>query len=141
LLSLSEQFVSVVAELAPTEVAIEEAFFGKSVQAALRIGEARGVVLTESARAGLAVHQFAPARIKRCVAGHGAARKESVASMLQQLLPELSAAGSAPLPADATDALAVAWTRLEQLRSPLLAPSGPGRGRARAAPGARTLGN
>ena len=42
---------------------------------------------------------------------------------------------------DATDALAVAWTRLEQLRSPLLAPSGPARGRARAARGARTLGN
>ena len=122
LLSLSEQFVAVVRELAPTELAIEEAFFGKSVQAALRIGEARGVVLTEAARSGLAVQQFSPARIKRCVAGHGAARKESVASMLHQLLPELAGAGGASLPADATDALAVAWTGLEALRSPLLTP-------------------
>lgn len=124
LLSLSQQFAAVVRELGPTEVAIEEAFFGKSVQAALRIGEARGVVLTESARCGLPVHQFTPARVKRCVAGHGAARKDSVARMLHQLMPELKAAGGASLPADATDALAVAWTRLEQLRSPLLASSG-----------------
>ena len=133
LLSLAEQFVDLVKRLEPTEVAVEEAFFGKSVQAALRIGEARGVVLAEAARHGLAVHQFTPARIKRCVAGHGAARKESVASMLGQMIPELAGAGRAGLPADATDAVAVAWTRFEELRSPLLgagAPA-PGRGRGR----------
>ena len=45
LLSLSAQFAALLAELRPTEVAVEEAFFGKSVQSALRIGEARGVVL------------------------------------------------------------------------------------------------
>lgn len=119
LLALSVQFADLVRELSPSEVAIEEAFFGKSVQAALRIGEARGVVLAESARSGLDVFQYTPARVKRCVAGHGAARKQSVASMLAQNLPELSVAVAQDLPADATDALAVAWTRLEELRSPL----------------------
>ena len=113
------QFAALVRELVPAEVAIEEAFFGKSVQAALRIGEARGVVLAEAARSGIDVFQYPPARVKRCVAGHGAARKDSVASMLRQMLP----AGAGPLcgdlPADATDAVAVAWTRMEQQRSPL----------------------
>jgi crossover junction endodeoxyribonuclease RuvC len=123
LLSLSEQFAALVSELRPTEVAVEEAFFGKSVQAALRIGEARGVVLAESARAGLAVHQYAPARIKRCVAGHGSARKDTVARMLSQMIAELSGAAGRSLPEDATDAVAVAWTRLEELRSPLAAAS------------------
>ncbi|MCK5944999.1 MAG: crossover junction endodeoxyribonuclease RuvC, partial [Planctomycetes bacterium] len=121
LLSLSQQFAALVRELRPDEVAVEEAFYGKSVQAALRIGEARGVVLAESARSGLDVHQYPPARVKRCVTGHGAARKESVASMLGQMLPELAATVATGLPADATDAVAVAWTRLEERRSPLVA--------------------
>lgn len=123
LLALQQQFDAIVRELRPSELAIEEAFFGKSVQAALRIGEARGVVLAGAASVGVDVHQYAPARVKRCVAGHGAARKQAVAKMLRQLLP--AAAGLDPtLPLDATDALAVAWTRLEERRSPLLAAGG-----------------
>ena len=125
LLELVRQFGGLLDDLEPHEVALEEAFFGKSVQAALRIGEARGVVLAEAARAGLDVHQFAPARVKRCVAGHGASRKQSVASMLKQFLPGSDGALLDGLPEDASDAVAVAWTRLEQRRSPLLAADGP----------------
>ena len=121
LLSLAQQLADLLRDLAPTEVAVEEAFFGKSVQAALRIGEARGVVLAEAARAGMSLHQYTPARIKRCVTGSGSARKGSVAKMLAQLLPDGAAVGRGDLPEDATDALAVAWTRLEELRSPLTA--------------------
>jgi len=123
LLALAEQFRSLLERLCPTEIALEEAFYGKSVQAALRIGEARGVVLAESARAGLTVHQFAPARVKRSVTGNGAASKQSVAAMVGQLLPQgRSGSGRGTftgVPADATDAIAVALTRLEQRRSPL----------------------
>ncbi len=119
LLSLAEQFRALLTDLQPDEVALEEAFYGKSVQAALRIGEARGVVLAESARAGAPVHQFAPARIKRVVTGRGAAKKETVAAMVEQLL-RAGRLGAEAVPHDATDALAVAWTRLEQRRSPLL---------------------
>ncbi len=118
LLSLAEQFRSLLERLRPSEIALEEAFSGKSVQAALRIGEARGVVLAESARAGLLVHQFAPARVKRSVTGNGAASKQSVAAMVGQLLPAGRAA-FAGVPPDATDAIAVALARIEQRRSPL----------------------
>jgi crossover junction endodeoxyribonuclease RuvC len=118
LLALAEQFRRLIDRLRPTEIALEEAFYGKSVQAALRIGEARGVVLAESARAGLSVHQFAPARVKRSVTGNGAASKQSVAAMVVQLLPAARQA-FAGVPVDATDAIAVALTRLEQRRSPL----------------------
>src|SRR5690606_25455588 len=68
-----------IARFEPDEVALEEAFCGKSVQAALRIGEARGVVLATAHRLGRVVHEYPPARIKRSVAGHGAASKEAVA--------------------------------------------------------------
>jgi crossover junction endodeoxyribonuclease RuvC len=121
LLALAMQFRSLLAAQAPTELALEQAFQGKSVQAALRIGEARGVVLAEAAAAGVTVHQFAPARVKRCVTGNGAAAKEAVASMVQQLVRRAGQPVVAGLPADATDAIAVAWTRLEERRSPLAA--------------------
>jgi len=120
LLSLSDQLRALVAQLTPDEVALEEAFHGKSAQAALRIGEARGVVLAEAARCGLAVFQFPPARVKRCVTGNGAAGKESVAAMIGQLVQAGRSALPASLPLDASDAVAVAWTRLEERRSPLL---------------------
>ena len=120
LFALSEQFRGLLAQFAPDELAIEEAFYGKSAQAALRIGEARGVVLAESARARLSVHQFAPARVKRCVTGNGAAGKESVAAMIRQFVQHGREALANGLPLDATDAVAVAWTRLEQRRSPML---------------------
>lgn len=129
LLSLAEQFAALVRELAPAEVAIEEAFFGKSVQAALRIGEARGVLLAEAARSGLDVYQYTPARVKRCVTGHGAARKQSVANMLGQMLPKGSTPFPGDLPADATDAVAVAWSRMEELQSPLSKMAGESRDR------------
>lgn len=118
LLALAEQFGDLIVRLQPNEIAVEEAFYGKSVQAALRIGEARGVVLAESARAGLPVHQFAPARVKRSVTGRGAAAKETVAAMVRQLVA-MGAAVLEDVPPDATDAVAVALTRVEQCRSPL----------------------
>lgn len=119
LLSLAEQFRVLLGRLQPAEVALEEAFAGKSAQAALRIGEARGVVLAESARRGLPVHQFAPARIKRCVTGNGASSKEAVAAMVGHLVAAAGPALAAHLPADATDAVAVALARVESRRSPL----------------------
>jgi len=120
LLALAQQYRALLSRFAPTELAIEQAFYGKSVQAALRIGEARGVVLAETASSGVAVHQYAPARIKRCVTGRGAASKEAVARMMRQFVQRAPGAGFGELPTDATDAVAVAWTRLEERRSPML---------------------
>lgn len=120
LLALSNQLRELIARLQPTELALEEAFYGKSASSALRIGEARGVILAEAARAELGIHQYAPARIKRSVAGAGDASKEAVAAMVQQQLGSSVATRLEGLEADATDALAVAFTRVEEWRSPML---------------------
>jgi crossover junction endodeoxyribonuclease RuvC len=110
---LSELFRELLVELAPGGIALEEAYFGKSVQAALRIGEARGVILAEAARAGVEVQQFSPARIKRSVAGSGAASKLQVARMVAHSLR----LDPIPEPADVTDALAVGLCAVEARRT------------------------
>lgn len=123
LAQLAGELETLLARTKPGILALEEAFTGRSVQAALRVGEARGVILSQAGRAGVAVEQFAPARIKRVVAGHGSADKEAVAAMVGRMV------GIDPkgVPADATDALAVALCGLEAQRA---APWQQPRGRA-----------
>jgi crossover junction endodeoxyribonuclease RuvC len=103
LLTIGRGLRDLVAELRPDTAAIEEAFYGKSVQATLALGEARGVALFVAAECGLPVTGYAPARIKSTVVGHGRAGKEQVGFLVRVLL------GLRRTPAlDAADALAIA---------------------------------
>jgi crossover junction endodeoxyribonuclease RuvC len=77
-------------------------------------------VLAEASRAELAIHEYAPARIKRCVTGRGDAPKDVVADMVVRQLGQAAMAALVGMPRDASDALAVALTRVEERRSPLL---------------------
>lgn len=113
LAALREQFEALLVKLAPDELAIEEAFYGKSVQAALRVGEARGVILAAAHARGLSIHQFAPARIKRSVTGSGSASKDRVAEFAARQVGLSSIDG----PLDVSDALATALCRYEEKRS------------------------
>lgn len=109
---LADHLAVLLRKLHPDEVALEEAFYGKSVQSALRIGEARGVIMAEARRSGVVVVQFSPARIKRAVTGHGGASKGRVSDMVVRLL----GLTAAPEVQDVSDALAAAVCRAEQHR-------------------------
>jgi len=90
-------------ELRPDAVAMEEAFYGKNVQATLALGEARGVALFVAAERGLSVTGYPPATVKQAVVGHGRATKEQVSYLVRALLSMRRAPA-----ADAADALAIA---------------------------------
>jgi crossover junction endodeoxyribonuclease RuvC len=64
------------------------------------------VILLAGELAGLTVHEFPPAEIKKAVVGTGAATKEQVQFMLTRLL-RLKAV---PSPSDAADGVAAALT-------------------------------
>ncbi len=103
LAELATGVAEVIAELAPSAVAVEDVFHGIDARAALTLGHARGVVLAAAGAAGLAVHAYPPATVKRSVTGYGRADKPQVGAVVQALL----ALRNAPR-ADAADALAVA---------------------------------
>jgi crossover junction endodeoxyribonuclease RuvC len=88
-------------------VAVEEAFYGKNVRSAIRLGEGRAVALLAAALAGATVVELAAALVKKAVVGHGAATKEQVRSALEATLSG-GVQAARDLPFDATDALAVA---------------------------------
>jgi crossover junction endodeoxyribonuclease RuvC len=109
-LSLAERLVQIDAGLAdvigrygPEAAAVEETFVNRNPASALKLGQARGVVLVSAARAGLEVAEYSPNVIKKTVVGAGHAAKDQVGLMVRILLPGSDAAG-----ADAADALAVA---------------------------------
>jgi len=103
LLTIGRDLRDLVAELAPDVVAMEQAFFGKNVQATLALGEARGVALFVTQEQGLRVAGYAPARVKQTIVGHGRADKQQIAYLVRALLNLRR-----PPEADAADALAIA---------------------------------
>ena len=123
LLKISEELEAVIARLAPDVSAVEEAFFAANVKTALRLGQARGVVLLAAARAGLEIAEYSPRLVKQTVVGYGAAEKHQVQEMVRLLLK----LQNAPQPHDAADALALAICHLHHAglaaRAPKVAPA------------------
>lgn len=113
LVTIERDLVEVVRAHGPEVASVEALFYAKDPQAAAKLGHARGVALLVCARAGLAVHEYAPALVKRAVAGSGRAEKAQVAQMIRVILGLTSLP-----PADAADALALAVTFLQQVRLP-----------------------
>jgi crossover junction endodeoxyribonuclease RuvC len=114
LLEIDRGLAAVIRAHAPAEASIEMLFFHRDAQAAAKLGQARGIALLACARAGLAVFEYAPARVKQTVAGIGRADKAQVAQMVRALL----ALRDVPRP-DAADALALAVTHLQRSPAPL----------------------
>ncbi len=97
------EIARVVAEHRPVFAAVERCFAGRSVRAALVLGQARGVALAAIAAGGIPITELAPQHVKLAVTGSGAAEKQQVQAMVRRLL----ALAAAP-PRDAADALAAA---------------------------------
>ena len=110
LVGIERELVATIEAHRPGIASVEGLFFAKDAQAAAKLGHARGVALLVCARAGLEVHEYPPALVKRAVAGNGRADKEQVAQMVRVVL------GLAAAPAsDAADALALAITHLQHI--------------------------
>jgi crossover junction endodeoxyribonuclease RuvC len=123
LVDIDDRLAEVIAQHAPSVSAVEGLFFAKDAQSAAKLGHARGVVLLRLARAGIKAHEYAPALVKRTVAGKGAADKKQVAMVVTAILR----LGSPPR-SDAADALAIALTHLNVASyEAALAASRPGR--------------
>jgi len=99
-----EGISGVIASYGPDVVALEKAFYAKSVKSTIRIGEGRGVVLLCAAQAGLPVAEYAPRVVKRAAVGTGSAHKSQVQHMVKSIL----GLDAPPDSEDAADALAIA---------------------------------
>jgi crossover junction endodeoxyribonuclease RuvC len=109
---IAEGIRACIRDYEPAELAVEQQFVAVNVRSAMVIGEARAAAMIAAADAGIPVFEFAPTSIKESVTGWGGAPKEQV----QQMVAVQLGLTEIPGPLDVSDALAVALTRLGDLR-------------------------
>ena len=103
LASLFHGLSDVIKEFKPHILSVEKVFFAKNAVSALKLGQARGVVIVVGSIHGLEVVEYSATEVKLAVVGHGRADKEQVARMVQVVLGKKTFDSF-----DASDALALA---------------------------------
>ncbi|MFI9817336.1 crossover junction endodeoxyribonuclease RuvC [Saccharothrix variisporea] len=108
LLELSDAVETWLDQYKPDVVAVERVFSQYNVRTAMGTAQAGGVVALAAARRNLPVMFHTPSEVKAAVTGSGRADKKQVTAMVTKLL----GLKTAPKPADAADALALAICHL-----------------------------
>jgi len=103
LYSLFTELEKVFQAFNPDTAAVETTFVNKDGASTLKLGQARAIALLVPAKAGLAVSEYAPNKVKKAIVGVGHADKNQIAHMVKLQLP-----GILLNSVDATDALAIA---------------------------------
>lgn len=96
----------------PEVLAIETLFFSVNKKTALKVAEARGVILMICAEHNLSIYEYSPQEIKTAVTGVGNADKKAVAEMVGRLV----SLGDSKRIDDEIDAIAVGITHQASIK-------------------------
>jgi len=86
LAQIGEEIGRLIDEYQPQALAIETLFFSNNQKTAMRVSEARGVIIYTMASRGFPVHEYTPLQIKIAVTGHGKSDKRQVIAMAPRLI-------------------------------------------------------
>ncbi|MEK7095466.1 MAG: crossover junction endodeoxyribonuclease RuvC [Patescibacteria group bacterium] len=105
---VGSEISKIIEKYEPDILAIESLFITKNQKTAMRVSEARGVIMYEAIKHGIKVCEYTPLQIKVAVTGYGSSDKTHVIKMIPLLvkLPEKKARD------DEYDAIAVALSCL-----------------------------
>ena len=101
---IDRQLTKLIRKHKPKRIAVEDIFFFKNLKTAIKVSQARGVILAGAAQPKVSVVEYTPLQIKQAVTGYGRADKKQVQKMVKVLLN----LKEIPQPDDAADALATA---------------------------------
>jgi crossover junction endodeoxyribonuclease RuvC len=101
---LHKELTKLIKKYAPDTIAVEELFFFKNIKTAIKVSQARGVILLNAQQNRLAIHEYTPLQVKQAITGYGLAQKQQV----QQMVKSILGLAEIPKPDDAADALAIA---------------------------------
>ncbi|MFH1611895.1 MAG: crossover junction endodeoxyribonuclease RuvC [bacterium] len=104
LIEVEKQLTKLIKKYKPSVVGVEDLFFFKNVKTAVKVSQARGVILATVARLNIPIEEYTPLQIKQAVTTYGRADKKQVQQMVKLLLN----LEKIPKPDDAADALAAA---------------------------------
>lgn len=103
---LSSDLKKIIKKYHPDCVAVEDLFFYKNLKTAIKVGEARGVILLTLCQANIPIEEFTPLQVKQALTGYGRAEK----SQVQKMVGMLFKINKKNIQDDAADALAIALT-------------------------------
>ncbi len=120
LLKVGNEISNILEEFTPDALAIETLFITKNQKTAMRVAEARGIIMYEAIKKNIPVFEYSPMQIKMAVTGDGTSDKLRITKMVRALIsmapllennkkgPEPSKPPVKPLLDDEYDAIAVA---------------------------------
>lgn len=109
---LGEEVREVIKKYKPEVLAIETLFMSNNQKTAMRVAEARGVIIYEAGRAGLDIFEATPLQIKMAITGYGKSDKTQIIKMVKMLV-EIDESKKSD---DELDAIAIALTGLAYMR-------------------------
>jgi len=101
--TIFESVCQIIDQYQPQVMAIEKVFVYKNPNSAIKLGQARGVILCAAALKEIPIMEYTPTQIKSTIVGQGHASKDQVQFMVQNLLKLTESPQE-----DAADALAAA---------------------------------
>lgn len=102
---IKKDLEAIIKKWKPDTAALESLFFASNAKTAMKVGQARGVILVTMAESNLKIIEITPLQVKISATGYGKADKKQVQTMVQKLLN----LEKVPKPDDAADACAIAW--------------------------------
>ncbi|MFH2118349.1 MAG: crossover junction endodeoxyribonuclease RuvC [Candidatus Paceibacterota bacterium] len=109
---INRELKEIIQQHRPSVAVIESLFFFKNQKTALKVSEARGVIINTCLNQNLKIAEFTPLQIKQAVTGYGRADKASVDKMVRLQLKLTDQ----KIIDDAMDALAVMMTYQTQMK-------------------------
>ncbi len=105
LIKIEKEFLKIFKKYKPHYLSIETLFFFKNSKTAMRVSEAKGVIMLTAAKKKMIILEFTPLQVKKTITGYGRANKKQVQGMIKKILH----LQKIPKPDDAADALSLAF--------------------------------
>ncbi len=103
---MHKELLYLIKKYQPQVAVVEDLFFAKNVKTAIKVSQARGVILLTLKQAEIKIIEVTPLQMKQAITGYGRAEKNQVQKMVKL---ELKIKKNIK-PDDAADALALAIT-------------------------------
>ena len=105
-----DELNSLIIKYKPENAAIEELFFSKNTKTALKVAEARGIIILALTINNIDFMEYKPKEVKSQITGNGNANKEAVIKMINLFT------GSKIIQDDTADAVAIALAHASRNR-------------------------
>ncbi len=86
LCAIAKEIERVTTEFQPNVLSIETLFFTNNQKTAMKVSEARGVILSEARKKGLSIFELSPLQVKMAVTSYGKSDKNQVIAMVKMLI-------------------------------------------------------